>query len=374
MPSGIEMNASDAFFQPAVEWFEELLWRDASDDVRVYAMIEGYAAPGLYGRLLGAPDLSWTHMYQGNTALYNLQNSPFLIALKRGHRFNRWLVEQGWGQGWGIYFCASTKAALDLYGPSKIRYPMFIKSTEETIRLGNLTEDQEDPIWLMRRHFRRFNEVEFEDTGNIVNFRYFDPATLRTYLPTCNADELRLFFGPVTVFFAEGFNELDSLNRSEHLYMFASPRGQDSKCCFWGRCFDMQTCNTQELQPHPAAEKPAGRNTGTFPMIRIAQCEAFREEVKQAFIQKVLDDLLQFGNDWGFRITKIEHVRNWIDDAIESALKLEFQNDNILRDFILAKAKSPASFDLCFQQWKRDHAASRLNELDCAQQLRDILG
>jgi hypothetical protein len=34
-------------------------------------------------------------------------------------------------------------------------------------------------------------------------FRYYDPRVMRTYLPTCNSDELAAIFGPVDSFLVE---------------------------------------------------------------------------------------------------------------------------------------------------------------------------
>jgi hypothetical protein len=45
--------------------------------------------------------------------------------------------------------------------------------------------------------------VVTDESGQEFFFRYYDPRVLRTYLPTCTADELRAFFGPVDRWFAE---------------------------------------------------------------------------------------------------------------------------------------------------------------------------
>ena len=39
--------------------------------------------------------------------------------------------------------------------------------------------------------------------GRTLLFRYYDPRVLRTYLPTCRADELEQIFGPIDALVAE---------------------------------------------------------------------------------------------------------------------------------------------------------------------------
>src|SRR5262249_47179155 len=81
--------------------------------------------------------------------------------------FTDWVLTEGWGQHWGIF--ATAPIELDA----------------------------------LRRHFRRFLMVR-DEHGKSLYFRYFDPRVLRVYLPTCNADELTIIFGPVVRYYAEG--------------------------------------------------------------------------------------------------------------------------------------------------------------------------
>lgn len=175
-------SLNDEGFKPSVEQIEKILWKEASDDIHVYCIMDGYWATGLYGRLLNSSDISWAHMFQGDVATRNIQEAPFIIALKRGHKLTKWLIEEGWGQGWGIYFTASTYKAHLLYGNPRIFDKRFLFSNEEQLKLGNLTQGEEDPLWTMRRHFRQFSDVYLESQNKIVDFRYYDPATLKIYL------------------------------------------------------------------------------------------------------------------------------------------------------------------------------------------------
>jgi hypothetical protein len=39
--------------------------------------------------------------------------------------------------------------------------------------------------------------------NKLIFFRYYDPRVLRVYLPTCNAEEIRSVFGPISAYIAE---------------------------------------------------------------------------------------------------------------------------------------------------------------------------
>ena len=54
----------------------------------------------------------------------------------------------------------------------------------------------------MRRHLRHFLEVQLPD-GKQVYFRFYDPRVLRVFLPTCTADEINQFFGPIKQYLME---------------------------------------------------------------------------------------------------------------------------------------------------------------------------
>ncbi|WP_182417452.1 DUF4123 domain-containing protein [Bartonella sp. HY038] len=195
-------EAADQPFKPTVEQIEEILWQDANDDINVYCIMDGYWAEGLYGRLLTSDDISWAHMFQGDVATRNIQQAPFIIALKRGHKLTKWLIEEGWGQGWGIYFTASTHKAQLLYGNPCINDKRFLPSNEEQLKLGNLTKGPEDPLWKMRRHFRQFSDVYLESENKIVDFRYYDPNILYYMLNFMNKKFFYNFTHSINQFYA----------------------------------------------------------------------------------------------------------------------------------------------------------------------------
>ena len=94
-------------------------------------------------------------------------SAPYLMELDRDDRFTRYIINQGWGNSWGIFFRSDAG------------------------------------IERLRRHLREFLVVK-DERGKRLIFRYYDPRVLRVYLPTCFTRELQTFFGPIDRFLVEG--------------------------------------------------------------------------------------------------------------------------------------------------------------------------
>jgi hypothetical protein len=59
----------------------------------------------------------------------------------------------------------------------------------------------------MRKQFRSLITV-YDESGNPLLFRFYDPRVLPEFLKTCNAAELKTFFGKADYLFAEDGQEL----------------------------------------------------------------------------------------------------------------------------------------------------------------------
>lgn len=105
-------------------------------------------------------------LYKGQGAEVLASFAPHLFPFDCEAALSSWFFRHGWGKAWGI-FCCSSAAASDLL-----------------------------------RHFRRFLKVGLEG-GKPFYFRFYDPRVLRVFLPTCDAAQLQLFFGPIDYFWAE---------------------------------------------------------------------------------------------------------------------------------------------------------------------------
>ena len=141
---------------------------------RIYAVIDGASVPELQTKLF---EMRTEHicLYRGELKPDIAQVAPYLIRMVPETNFSNWILTEGWGKHWGIF--------------AQSRY--------------SLTE--------MRKHFRSFLTVH-DETGKPLLFRYYDPRVLRTFLPTCNKEELKKFFGIVMNFALEDENPQILLN------------------------------------------------------------------------------------------------------------------------------------------------------------------
>jgi hypothetical protein len=109
--------------------------------------------------------LEFLCLYSGRLPRELEQAAPHLVELLPGHRLLDRLLDEGWGQSWGVF-----------------------------VKLNDPTQ--------LRRHLRKFLKVQ-DETGRRLLFRWYDPRVLRAYLPTCTSSELREFFGPISAFHVE---------------------------------------------------------------------------------------------------------------------------------------------------------------------------
>lgn len=116
--------------------------------------------------LLSESGCTFKCLYGGAFAATMSDYAPYLVAVPADSPFLATLLDQGWGESWGIF--VATDAELET----------------------------------LRRHLRRYLSVKLPD-GRQVLFRFYDPRVLRAFLPTCTGDELQRFFGPVETFCLE---------------------------------------------------------------------------------------------------------------------------------------------------------------------------
>jgi hypothetical protein len=137
----------------------------ADEDQVVYAVLDGARDRRIHLAVRGA-GVPCVCLFSGALDPALQAAAPYLVQLRRSAPIARFLLQNGWGNAWGI-FARSTA------------------TVEE-----------------MRRHLRRFLRV-VDAHGKRLFFRYYDPRVLRVYLPTCTEDELATIFGPVQRFSLE---------------------------------------------------------------------------------------------------------------------------------------------------------------------------
>lgn len=130
-----------------------------------YAILDGASIPGLLDVLSTARDQR-ACLYRGELKPDLAARAPYLVHLRPDSPLTDWILSEGWGQHWGVF--AKTPANLEI----------------------------------LRRHFRTLLRVR-DHSGKVLYFRFYDPRVLTLYLPTCNRQEIKAVYGPVTQFVAE---------------------------------------------------------------------------------------------------------------------------------------------------------------------------
>jgi len=109
---------------------------------------------------------SGVSLYSGEMET-QLENAfPFLFSFEDRSEFADWYFKNGWGQSWGV----------------------LLHSEYDMQRTAN--------------HLKK-NILVNTENGKDYFFRFYDPRVMRIFLPTCNAKQLKEFFGPVEQFICE---------------------------------------------------------------------------------------------------------------------------------------------------------------------------
>lgn len=135
-------------------------------DLSVFAIFDGASVKNLIKNLY-QHEPEFCCLYRGQLEPDTATVAPYLVRLEPDAEFTQWVMGEGWGVHWGVFVLS----AADLR--------------------------------TLRNHFREFLRVELPDRRQVL-FRFYDPRVLRCFLPSCNAEELAKFFGPVQALVAEG--------------------------------------------------------------------------------------------------------------------------------------------------------------------------
>lgn len=108
-----------------------------------------------------------TSLYDGMTGENLASVAPHMVRLKPGSRLLASLLYEGFGKRWGIWLTSRAQ-------PREVR-----------------------------RQLRRFLMVEIEDRPGRAYFRFYDPGTITSILPTLTPRQLQDFYGETIAFYAE---------------------------------------------------------------------------------------------------------------------------------------------------------------------------
>jgi hypothetical protein len=144
----------------------EALWPSSAPQWhKVCAVLDSARDPKIFGAVETCR-LDKCCLYAGNIPWLLQKAAPYLVVLEPEDRFTRFLIEEGWGNSWGI----------------------FLRTDAGMLQV--------------RRHLRTLLRVK-DESGRKLLFRWYDPRVLRRYLPTCLPAELEAVFGPVETFLLE---------------------------------------------------------------------------------------------------------------------------------------------------------------------------
>ena len=169
------MNTQD------IKHLTEIIWQNPSKNLslRIYGLLDAARNEGIYLKIRDSAPTAQS-LFQGSRASELALVAPYLVPLAPDDFLTTWLLQNGWGNNWGI-FCESSEATADL-----------------------------------RRHFQRVFSV-YNDEGKPLYFRFYDPRVLRVYLQSATPSDLEKIFGPVQSFYIEG-DTPDSLTQ----YLFSA--------------------------------------------------------------------------------------------------------------------------------------------------------
>lgn len=130
-----------------------------------FVVLDGAISPAVRD-LLNQAGVFYQSLYEGEQAVDLAAFGPYLVEIQKGGKLMPFLIKVGWGKSWGVFL-----------------------STQMTFAET-------------RKHLRHFLMVDIEG-GQRVIFRFYDPRVMRVFLPTCEADQRREFFGQMQHIFVE---------------------------------------------------------------------------------------------------------------------------------------------------------------------------
>jgi hypothetical protein len=142
-----------------------------------YLLLDAARSPEIAPTIQQLAD-EWTTLWDMSEEAEELLTvAPYLVRWKPGSPFAEWLLQNGWGQSWGVFL---------------------------TLRV-------QTPLEQLRRHFQSLLLAQVENEPHHYYFRFYDPRVLRVFLETCTLEQAQQFFGPVRAFLCEGANQAEMI-------------------------------------------------------------------------------------------------------------------------------------------------------------------
>ncbi len=164
----------------AIEALREVL--QAKEPARLYAVVDAARGPMTIPPTLQAMTDQISCLYRGQALEEFGDDTAWVVGIAPDESVLDWLIDNGFGKRWSI----------------------FLRST---LQLADVV-----------RHLRKFTVIEDEE-GTAHFFRFYDPRTLRQYLPVFTPEQNTAFFTGVDAWFCE--NDL----RPDELLKFTANTG-----------------------------------------------------------------------------------------------------------------------------------------------------
>ncbi|CAN7494680.1 DUF4123 domain-containing protein [Agrobacterium tumefaciens] len=138
----------------------------AGGAARLYAVVDASRAPMIIPPALQAMTDKVACLYRGNALEEFGDDTAWVAEMTSDESVLQWLIDNGFGKRWSIF-----------------------------LRTSHALED-------VVRHLRKFTMVK-DSEGTIHFFRYYDPRTLRQYLPVLTSEQAAVFFNGIECFYCE---------------------------------------------------------------------------------------------------------------------------------------------------------------------------
>ncbi|MGV1950975.1 DUF4123 domain-containing protein [Agrobacterium vitis] len=334
----------DHFNVPA-SIIKEYLWKNANDDLGVWVILDGQWIEGIVIKLL-ENNVEYCSLFEGPLTQEHLAASPYLVKLSPHDSFTTWILESGWGHGWGIFFQASPKRIADLY-PNATTSHIALKRAKGEFFGSEGLESQEERLatLLLRKHFRKYSRVSIEGEGRVVAFRFFDPGVLQTWLRSANNAELASFMQPIRSFLIEDYCDVQKLNRPERLHIYSFNSTSESSLS--ARQYDHKTSKISQLSRYSAS------GTGTLNigenglmLLREPVRRQFERRQLTIFKEEIVEDVVTVRSRNGLS-TDISELRQTVDFQVEKA-----------NSFGLRSRRNLANYVLCYFRYGNDFVST----------------
>jgi hypothetical protein len=140
--------------------------REIASRGQLFALLDAARSDRALSILQTSAD-EYASLYEGLQSETLADEAPYLVRLDAESRLLPRLLDEGWGESWGIYVEA----------PSSLRE--------------------------LRGHLRRLLYVMNEQDGQPMYFRFYDPRVLRAFLPIATPRQVEEIFGPIERFLVE---------------------------------------------------------------------------------------------------------------------------------------------------------------------------